>query len=247
MTALQARKAIFELMLCAANRKDRFLKHTYGVVLCLRIVQTSKDIAVFPTSWKHTLSLLDICSRSGIEDSTRISSHFAMEFQDIYATCLGSIFVVFIGYQLAAVLAAWRSQIRAAFRKYISQSVIVMRRDGSTDVSVAAALGLLALAAGNVAACIVGVATQRQLVSRLGVMTTVNLIPLYFGGRTGFFISRVCGLSIITYGAIHRWLGRICLLEAAAHIALAVHLSDLYQWKWDVDKAIVSPKLNAYF
>lgn len=169
-----------------------------------------------------------------------------MEFQEIYATCLGSIFVVFIGFQLTAVLAVWRSQITAALRKYISQSVVVMRRDGSTDVTVAAALGLLVLAAGNVTGCIVGVATQPQLVNRLGVMTTINLIPLYFGGRTGFFISRVCGLSIITYGALHRWLGWICLLEGAAHIALAIQLSDLYDLSWNVDKGIVSAKFNTH-
>ena len=160
-----------------------------------------------------------------------------MDLEEIYASCLGAILLIFIGWHLAEALVAWRRRVERVLRKYTSQSLIWPRRNGSTDLNVAAALGLLALAAGNITACAVGVRNLGQLVARLGVVSTVNLVPLYLGGRTSIFADRICGLSLTTSGIIHRWLGRICLLEAFAHGFLALHLRG---WKFSVLMILVS-------
>lgn len=53
--------------------------------------------------------------------------------------------------------------------------------------------------------------------NRTGIMSTVNLVPLFLlAGRNNPLI-RLLKISFDTYNLIHRWLGRIVVLEGLAH------------------------------
>ena len=57
----------------------------------------------------------------------------------------------------------------------------------------------------------------KEVMNRTGVLSTVNMVPLFlFAGRNNPLI-HLLGISFDTYNLIHRWLGRIVVLEAVTH------------------------------
>lgn len=53
--------------------------------------------------------------------------------------------------------------------------------------------------------------------NRTGVLAVVNMIPLFLlAGRNNPFIT-FCGISFDSFNLLHRWIGRIAVLEAVAH------------------------------
>jgi len=55
--------------------------------------------------------------------------------------------------------------------------------------------------------------------NRTGVLAVVNMVPLFLlAGRNNPLV-QLLGISFDTYNLIHRWLGRIVVLEAVAHTA----------------------------
>jgi hypothetical protein len=60
-------------------------------------------------------------------------------------------------------------------------------------------------------------AAAGMLRSRTGVLSVVNMIPLFLmAGRNNPLIL-ILGISFDTYNLIHRWIGRIVILEALTH------------------------------
>ena len=93
----------------------------------------------------------------------------------------------------------------------------------------------------NVAFCVISInwnGTYKEVSSefrnRTGVLAVVNMLPLFLlAGRNNPFIT-FCGISFDTFNLIHRWFGRIVVLEAIAHsiafIAGKVHSSKENQY-----------------
>lgn len=91
----------------------------------------------------------------------------------------------------------------------------------------------------NVAFCVITIdwsgkygAVAAEFRNRCGVLAVVNMVPLFLlAGRNNPFIT-FCGISFDTFNLIHRWFGRIVVLEAIAHtiawMASRVHSSG---WK----------------
>ncbi|KAF4466742.1 hypothetical protein FALBO_6383 [Fusarium albosuccineum] len=85
-------------------------------------------------------------------------------------------------------------------------------------------LFLVAYFASNVAWCVVDIdfsadaSTAAGVIrNRTGVLSTVNMVPLFLlAGRNNPLIP-LLNISFDTYNLIHRWFGRIVILEAVAH------------------------------
>jgi hypothetical protein len=73
-----------------------------------------------------------------------------------------------------------------------------------------------------------------QILKRTGFMAIVNMLPLFLlAGRNNPLIVWT-GVTFDTYNLIHRWLGRIVVLEAIAHgISWLVHKVDQGKSKWE--------------
>jgi hypothetical protein len=56
-----------------------------------------------------------------------------------------------------------------------------------------------------------------ELISRTGVMAVINMIPLFLLAGRNNPIIKLTGISFDTMNLIHRWFGRIVVLEAIAH------------------------------
>lgn len=80
--------------------------------------------------------------------------------------------------------------------------------------------------------------------NRTGVLSVMNMIPLFLlAGRNNpliFFL----GLSFDTYNLIHRWLGRIVVLEAVAHTAIWMG-AKTYEKGWDGGWAVIEISLGS--
>lgn len=81
-----------------------------------------------------------------------------------------------------------------------------------------------------------------QLSNRMGVISTVNMIPLFIlAGRNNPFI-RLLDISFDNYNLLHRWIGRVVVIEAFLHGAFWVAATVI--WKgWDG----VSKELNVMY
>ena len=56
-----------------------------------------------------------------------------------------------------------------------------------------------------------------ELLSRSGIMAVINMIPLFLLAGRNNPIIKLTGISFDTMNLIHRWFGRIVILEALAH------------------------------
>lgn len=68
-----------------------------------------------------------------------------------------------------------------------------------------------------------------ELLSRSGIMAVMNMIPLFLLAGRNNPVIKLTGISFDTMNLVHRWFGRIVILEALAHticwIAVKVHTS----------------------
>lgn len=83
------------------------------------------------------------------------------------------------------------------------------------------ALGYLAM---NIAFCVVSIHwsggnVATEIRNRTGVLSVMNMLPLFLlAGRNNPLI-KLLDISFDTYNLMHRWIGRIVVLEAVAHTA----------------------------
>jgi hypothetical protein len=80
------------------------------------------------------------------------------------------------------------------------------------------ALLILTLLVGNVL-CLTS--DRTKIVQRTGRLTIVNLVPLALGSHMNSIVS-CCGLGYESYNAIHRWLGRVAVIEGVIHMIIAI-------------------------
>ncbi|KAF8466956.1 ferric reductase like transmembrane component-domain-containing protein [Kalaharituber pfeilii] len=71
----------------------------------------------------------------------------------------------------------------------------------------------------------------REIRSRTGVMAVINMVPLFIlAGRNNPLIG-LLKISFDSYNLIHRWLGRIVVLESLAHVvAYTINKVDITGW-----------------
>ncbi|KAM7193599.1 Ferric reductase like transmembrane component domain containing protein [Rhypophila sp. PSN 637] len=108
---------------------------------------------------------------------------------------------------------------------------------------------LLAYFAANVAFCVITIdyslpyaQVARLVRNRTGVLSVINMIPLFIlAGRNNPLIY-LLGISFDTYNLIHRWLGRIVILEALAHtLAFLAGNAQTKGWEAAVTTATTVP------
>ena len=83
------------------------------------------------------------------------------------------------------------------------------------------ALLVIALLVGNVLCLTLGTHDRTEILQRTGLLSTVNLVPLALGSHMNSVVS-CCGLGYEAYSAIHRWIGRVAVVEGVIHVILAV-------------------------
>jgi len=80
---------------------------------------------------------------------------------------------------------------------------------------------LLAFLITNTLTLTIGVNNVHEFIRRSGLISVINFMPLFLGGRMNVIASR-CGIGLRAYTRIHRWLGRIAALESFIHAVAAI-------------------------
>ncbi len=75
-----------------------------------------------------------------------------------------------------------------------------------------------------------GIRTTSDLIRRSGTMASINLIPMFFGGRTSM-IANILGISLHSYYLAHHWIGRVVIIQSFLHVGLVIASNP--RWTFD--------------
>lgn len=162
-----------------------------------------------------------------------------MDAQELYATALGSLLVLVLGWQMAKIGDAYQKRVAQLIRKNLLQTLIVTRRKGSSDYTVGSGVAVIVLVVGNLVAVCLNVRNLHGVSERLKAMFHVNLIPLCVGVRTPVLSSTIFGFTSKQHSLIHRCLGWVCLIEGLGYTVLSLASE---QWKIKSYSFGVSPR-----
>ena len=146
-----------------------------------------------------------------------------------YASTLGFLFLWRISHFLTAQA---RKHLFSTFSKWFLYTILLPRLRGSSDLTV-------------FASCITGpiyrcehhrlsgsVHSKAEFSLCLVKLTTTNLMCLYFGGRTNILLDRLFHLSHTDQINLHRWIGRIAVIEGLIHGTVGIsELQSPTRWK----------------
>jgi predicted ferric reductase len=78
---------------------------------------------------------------------------------------------------------------------------------------------MLIFLTGNVVCVAIG-SRDSTVIRRLAIMSVINLVPLALGGHMNFIASR-CRIRPQNYERMHRWVGKVAILEGLIHSVMA--------------------------
>lgn len=149
-----------------------------------------------------------------------------MQLLTIYTICLYATFGAIALWQISRLIMhhALRPCLRC-LRKYLLYSLIVRRQVGTSDFTVFTAIFILIYITVNVIVTVYRISTKALLAQRLGSLAIINIVPLYLGGRTNFIVDRIFNLRVTQYELLHRWVGRVCVLQGVTHALIHITFS----------------------
>ena len=138
-----------------------------------------------------------------------------------YAVALGALaafsIVFFLMWSLIRVVHTYATFY---FLKYVFYPQIHRYFRGSSKTTCFDATLIVVFLASNVVCVVIGVGDATTLSKRMGQMSTINLIPLALGGHMNVIVN-LCGVRPENYQRMHRWLGRVAIVEGLVHSIMA--------------------------
>jgi hypothetical protein len=146
-----------------------------------------------------------------------------MDFAYYYAVAVGSILILFLGWNLAAVTAAQRHEAAVWIRRQLHRRVSLSKqRYAQVQLSLRSVAEWLLLSGVNATFCVLKTKSLPHIRVRLGQIALFNLLLLFLGGRTGFVVHHVLGLSLRSHTSLHMRIGWIFILESLLHVTTSV-------------------------
>lgn len=104
---------------------------------------------------------------------------------------------------------------------------------------------LLIFIVANTIATAINVRNVAGFVKRIGLISVVNIVPQFLGGRLNIVLNQ-CGIGLKAYTRMHRWLGRVAIVQGLIHViaALANHQRPDLKTRSDIAAVVVS-KFNS--
>ena len=118
-----------------------------------------------------------------------------------------------------------RRLIFSFLRKKLLYPLVLQRQKATSNINVFAFLRIILVVAANITACTLKISDRTELAKRCGTLFMINVVPLYLGGRTSLLVDRVLRLPLSEYSLIHRWIGRICVVQGLVHGVINASLS----------------------
>lgn len=145
----------------------------------------------------------------------------AMDITHWYAISLGALVALFLLYRLYLVALSTAHVYGKRFvLKYLIYPQIPRLLRGGGTITRLHFLIILIYVTGNILCMAFGVTSFVQLRTRTGLMSLVNLVPLCLGGRLTF-LGDFCGVSYENHSRMHRWIGRMAVIQSLLHVTIA--------------------------
>ncbi len=136
----------------------------------------------------------------------------------IYAVALGGVITLLLLWRVFLLAGdETRGAVFSFLRKKISYTLIYRRRASSDNISIPSLLNILLFLAANITVCTFKIHDRTELAQRCGALSLINIVPLFLGGQTSFLADLILRLPLGQRSVIHRWLGRICVLQGLVH------------------------------
>jgi hypothetical protein len=146
-----------------------------------------------------------------------------MHFTVIYAISFASAIGFLLAWKLSQLLTIHaRAHILSLYSKWFLYTIIHPRFNGSSDITIMAGSIIILFVVANIVVCRLGVQSLSDLSARLARVCGTNLVALYFGGRSNLVAGRIFRISDTEYHLLHRWIGRITIIEGLTHGTLCV-------------------------
>lgn len=113
-----------------------------------------------------------------------------------------------------------RQRLLSFLSKWLFYTVVLPRCRGSSDITVFALLLIGLFVLGNIAVSTIGIQDRTDLAQRVARLALINAIILFLGGRTNLLADKLLQWSIPDYYLLHRWVGRVTVLEVIIHGSL---------------------------
>jgi predicted ferric reductase len=144
-----------------------------------------------------------------------------MDIPQIYAVSLGCLLLLYIIIYILSSIANVRIYGTVYFFKYlyypqVPQFIGYPRQTTWFEVAI-----LIAFLVGNATCMALNVDGISGFIKRSGLICTINIIPLALGAQMNLAVDS-CNMKLTTYGRIHRWLGRVTIIEGLIHAVAAV-------------------------
>ena len=147
-----------------------------------------------------------------------------------YGLCAAAVLVLWLLCRISVILLQWIAQKPTAFLlKHVSYRLLpaVLRWLDTTTLSDGLVIIIYVIV--NILCAVVGTHSWSQINIRLGILATVNFLPLLAGMGFGPSADAV-GVHRHVYTQAHRWIGRVCALQAVVHGSISLATSSKGSW-----------------
>ncbi|KAI9772408.1 MAG: hypothetical protein M1840_000611 [Geoglossum simile] len=144
-----------------------------------------------------------------------------MDITQWYAVALGALAVSSIVFCLFwFIIRVARTYATFYFLKHVFYPQVHKYLRGSGKTTRFDVILIIGFLMGNTLCVTIGVRNTSCLIKRTGLMSIINLMPLALGSHMNLVVNR-CGLGPESYGRMHRWLGRVAIIEGFVHSTVA--------------------------
>lgn len=105
----------------------------------------------------------------------------------------------------------------SGMRKILRYYIVIPRCRGSSDISVEAFIILWLYILANIIACTFQISDIDEINRRCVKLFLFNFVLLFLFGSRGPITNKLLNIDITSVGLIHRWIGRICIVEGVTH------------------------------
>ncbi|KAF2278976.1 uncharacterized protein EI97DRAFT_224567 [Westerdykella ornata] len=140
--------------------------------------------------------------------------HVTILYAIAYASTI-SLILLWKAWNLIVLRA--RERFLSVVSRWLFYTVVFPRARGSTDATIFSVALAILFAVGNIVGSTLAVQTKAELSMRLARLSILNMVVLFVGGRTNIVIDKLLKWTITEYSFLHRWIGRVSLVEALLH------------------------------
>jgi hypothetical protein len=134
-----------------------------------------------------------------------------------YGSALTSVVLLLLIYQIGTTALRYVQRLgRFVIIKHLYYPLLWTRHIGSTGVTRLHGIFLTIYIATNVVSSVIYIQSIAQLATRSGLLAIINIVPLMLGGRTNFLLDRL-SVNRNSHDSLHRWIGRVVLLQGLLH------------------------------